>query len=102
MINIRVIITDEDRVAVADQNVEKWYKRCLEGTPHGGSIHVATITMLERLRLAHVKEEIFIEAVIFEEEIILVDKNGSLSIWPDGMLDQWEKILSKLLGWRYD
>ena len=71
--NIRVVVSKNDCDSISDFNVESWYKRVLEDTPEGGSILVATGTMLDRIRLAHVKEEVFIEAIIFEDKIILVD-----------------------------
>tara|TARA_R100001594_G_C3874639_1_gene224356 strand:- start:106 stop:402 length:297 start_codon:yes stop_codon:yes gene_type:complete len=97
--NIRVVVSKNDCDSISDFNVESWYKRVLEETPEGGNIIVATGTMLDRIRLAHVKEEVFIEAIIFEDKIILVGENGEVTKWHEGMLDQHDCITAKLLGW---
>lgn len=102
MINIRVFVSQEDFHTVSDFNIEKWYSNMLKSTPHGGSVYVGTGVMLDRVRLGHKEEEVFIEAVIFEEEIIFVTEDSQLHHWPQGMFDQWEGILARLAGWVRD
>ena len=88
-----VIVTDDD-CAVADSNLDKWFDK-VRGYQ---TVCVATTCQLARLRVAHLCGDIRIELIIPREGPgITIDERAKLSSWPEGMLDEYGKLIYKIV-----
>lgn len=86
-----------DLYAVADANVDAWYNEHKEAL----HVYVTSGIQLDRLRVGHLKGEIYIENIVFEDQYISINKDGKLSEWPLGMFDERDLLLDLLIGYCY-
>jgi hypothetical protein len=79
-------------------------ERCVflykKGTPYDTYVGtVKTALSFNDVRIQIMKEGSGDYYIVFGLKVIPIDKNGSLSEWPVGLFDTWDKQLTTLLGW---
>jgi hypothetical protein len=96
---IRIRYDALDGVAVRDGDVNQFVDDINWGLEQNIEISVSTENVINEVR-ARIKEGMipYINVVfLFDQKILLVDKNGRLDWWPNGFCDTIEKQLMRLL-----
>ena len=92
VINVKEI--EENEIVV--RNIKDEY--CSIYKPNGELlIHTNDLLIFDDIRLQISEKQINGYYVIFHDEKIAIDRNGTLEKWPNGLFDKHEDILSKLL-----
>lgn len=92
VINVKEI--EENEIVV--RNIKDEY--CSIYKPNGELlIHTNDLLIFEDIRLQISEKQMNGYYVIFHDEKITIDRNGTLEKWPNGLFDKHEDILSKLL-----
>lgn len=92
---IRLIYDPIDGIAVPDGAIDNWCHNLITGTMNG-DISVGSETLVTALRMLHAEGEIFITEVVFQNQSIQIDADGSLSAYPHGLCDYTLHFLSKM------
>lgn len=92
MKKINVIISEENKHAMADCNVYAWYKDLLK-TPEEVTVYVASGVQINQIRLGVRLGEVELFDFEFKGQTIKVDKQGQLSSWP---LDLYDELLIQM------
>jgi hypothetical protein len=101
---ITVTYSAENAICIPDLKVDEWVDKLVEtyeNQTEDYSVVVGTEIMIYGIRVAIMEGRINHKDIVFsfEDEELVVDKDGRLPKWPVGFADRTEVYACKLLGW---
>jgi hypothetical protein len=100
MINI-IYRPKEADLAIADGNVDYWVNQVISHKDvDGKEFWISTGLCIDALRVAVKQRKLDHDNVriLYENNDIRIDKNGTLDNWPNGFNDKLDTYLNQLLG----